>query len=62
LPRFDPSFATQSIVGIVTIGWAPALRLVPMKLSPRPPGVELDSAMLSKYQSAPRLSAFSCQL
>ena len=33
-----------------------------MNVSPRSPAVALLSAMLSKYQSLPRLSAFSCQL
>jgi hypothetical protein len=50
------------MIGIVTIGSAAAARVLTTKSSPRCPGVALDSAMLSKYQSAPRLSAFSCQL
>src|SRR5439155_1250852 len=62
LLRLGPSFATQSSIGIVTIACAPAAFACEMKVSPRSPAVELESAMLSKYQSASRLSAFSCQL
>ena len=57
-----PSLATQSIVGIVSIACAFAGPRFAMNVSPRSPAVALLSAMLSKYQSLPRLSAFSCQL
>ena len=62
LLRFGPTFATQSIIGIVSIAWALAARAFAMNVSPRSPASALLSAMLSKYQSLPRLSAFSCQL
>ena len=60
--RLLPTLATYSMIGMVTIGSALPARLLRTKSSPRCPGVALDSAMLSKYQSAPRLSALSCQL
>jgi hypothetical protein len=46
------------------MAWALTLaaRVVWMKLSPRYPGVETESAIPSKYQSFPRLSELSCQL
>src|SRR5215472_2201128 len=62
LPRLGPSFATQPMVGIVSIDCAPADLVAEIKSSLSLPGVELPSSRLSKYQSLPRLSAFSCQL
>src|SRR6266850_3322133 len=61
-PRFGPSFATQPIVGMVNIGWAPADLLSSMKSSFALPAIELPSSRLSKYQSLPRLSQLHCQL
>src|SRR5262249_32112347 len=61
-PALGPSFATQPIVGIVIIASAPPARVDVMKSSPDWPGFDPVSAMLSKYQSLPRLDAFSCQL
>src|SRR5205823_4587636 len=61
-PRPLPTFASQSMIGTVIIGCAPAPRLVLMNVSPRSPAVGLGSPRLSKYQSWPRLSAFCCQL
>ena len=60
--RPAPSLATQPMSGTVIIGSAPPWRESAMKLSAEPPAVALAPGMLSKYQSAPRLSAFSCQL
>jgi hypothetical protein len=60
--RARPSFAAHPSVGTVSMGCAPALRLVEMKASADPPGVPPDSGTLSKYQSLPRLEASSCQL
>src|SRR2546429_7664725 len=62
LERFGPSLATQPIIGIVSIACAPADFEFEMKVSPRSPAVALASAILSKYQSLPRLSPLSCQL
>ena len=62
LLRLAPTLATQSIIGIVSMACALAARALAMNVSPRSPAVALLSAMLSKYQSLPRLSAFSCQL
>ena len=62
LLRFDPTFATQSISGMVSIGLRVHRLRAREKPSPRSPGMALGSAMLSKYQSLPRLSAFTCQL
>src|SRR5436190_22656282 len=62
LPRPLPSFATQSMIGTVIIGCAPAPRLVVMNVSPRSPAVPLASPRDSKYQSWPRLSPLNCQL
>ena len=62
LDRFVPSFATHPIIGMVSIGCAPARLLVEIKVSPRSPATALVSPILSKYQSCPRLSAFACQL
>jgi hypothetical protein len=62
LPRFGPSLATQPIVGIVIIDWAPTLLFAAMKSSLSLPAIELPESRLSKYQSLPRLSQFSCQL
>jgi hypothetical protein len=50
------------MIGTVTSGVALPARVEETKSSPRCPAAELASAMLSKYQSAPRLSALSCQL
>ena len=47
---------------MVIIGSAPPAKESPMKLSAEAPAVLLSPAMLSKYQSAPLLSAFNCQL
>jgi hypothetical protein len=60
--RFPPTFATQPMVGMVSMGSAPASFDVVTNVSPTSPAVELAYGMLSKYQSAPRLSAFCCQL
>src|SRR4051794_33576089 len=62
LPRPAPSFATQSSMGMVIIGCAPAALEVEINVSPRSPATELASPMLSKYQSLARLSALACQL
>jgi hypothetical protein len=62
LLRLAGTFATQPIIGTVSIGWADAARLAATKLSPRSPATALGSPMLSKYQSLPRLSAFRRQL
>src|SRR5204863_6552869 len=62
LLRLGPTLAIQSIIGTVSIACAPTARVFAMKVSPRSPATALASAMLSKYQSLPRLSAFSCQL
>jgi hypothetical protein len=59
---FDSTLATQSIVGMVNIGSAPAAREFAKNVSPLSPAVALLSRMLSKYQSLPRLSAFACRL
>jgi hypothetical protein len=50
------------MVGMVSIACAPAARVLVMNVSPTSPGAALAAPMLSKYQSAPRLSAFCCQL
>ena len=47
LPRLEPSFATQSIMGIVSMAWAFAARELAKNVSPRSPAVALLSAMLS---------------
>ncbi len=45
--RFGPSFATQSIVGMVIIACAPAARALAMNVSPISPGVADDPGTLS---------------
>ena len=62
LVRPGPSFAIQPMSGTVIIGSAPPWRESAMKLSAAAPAVALPPGMLWKYQSAPLLSAFSCQL
>src|SRR5262245_40380414 len=62
LPRLGPSLATQPIVGMVIIDWAPTLLFAAMKSSLSLPAVELPESRLSKYQSLPRLSQLHCQL
>ena len=49
--RFGPSLATQSSIGMVNIGCAPAARALAMNVSPLSPGVADVPGMLSKYQS-----------
>src|SRR5262245_20243422 len=62
LVRFEPSLASQPMIGMVSMAWAPAFLVMEKNVSPRSPATELDSPMLSKYQSCPRLSALICQL
>ncbi len=62
LARFAPSFATHPIIGTVSMACAPADLLVEKNVSPRSPATGLEPPTDSKYQSLPRLSAFSCQL
>ncbi|MBV6430931.1 MAG: hypothetical protein IANPNBLG_01053 [Bryobacteraceae bacterium] len=62
LDRPAPNFATHPMMGMVSMGSAPPARLWLMNVSPCSPAVELAYAMLSKYQSLPRLSAFCIQL
>ncbi len=51
LPRLEPSLATQPIMGMVSIACAPAPLLMEKNVSPRSPATELESPILSKYQS-----------
>ena len=62
LARLGPSFATQPMVGSVSIGCAPAAFDCEMKSSPSAPGVALAEPILSKYQSAAWFAALICQL
>src|SRR5690349_18419370 len=62
LPRPAPNFAIHPMMGTVIIACAPPARLLAINVSPRSPGVLLESPRLSKYQSCPRLSPFTCQL
>src|SRR5688572_10183397 len=60
--REGPTFATHPAIGMVMIGCAPFDFESLTKLSAFRPAVAGPSAMLSKYQSPPRLMAFACQL
>ncbi len=62
LSRAPVTLATQPVIPSVIMLCAPARLLAATRPITLPAGVAGPSAMLSKYQSLPRLLALACQL